>query len=174
MVERPLECSQCKKSADVIYSEIAGKTNITTHMCRDCPVLKQKLYGKPSAEPSQPQEKELCCCKCQTTLASVLMGEPLGCKECYTVFEDILFDQLRETELISPRLKSNPTTPSAPLHIGKTPYSEERTNQSTKLRDLNQSLREALQGENYEEAAWLRDQIHSLTQNKTSQDGIVQ
>lgn len=163
MPERPLECSQCKKCADVIYTEMVGDTATTTEMCRDCPVLKQRLEGKTSTKGTPKKEEGLCCSHCHTSLEAILMGEPLGCKECYFIFQDVLVDQLMETQLISPKLKPNPTSPTPTLHIGKTPFVDEHAENTTRIRDLNESLNEALKGENYEEAAWLRDQINSLT-----------
>ena len=166
MNERPLECSQCKRSADVIYSEMVEDTVATTEMCRDCPVLKLRLQGKTPNEEAPKKDEGLCCSKCHTSLESVLMGEPLGCKECYAIFQEVLIDQLLETQLISPRLKPNPASPVPTLHIGRSPHFDENSQDTSRIRDLNESLNEALSGENYEEAAWLRDQINALTEMK--------
>ncbi|QVL57619.1 MAG: UvrB/UvrC motif-containing protein [Simkaniaceae bacterium] len=163
MPERPIECSQCKKCADVIYTEMVGETTTTTEMCRDCPVLKHKLEGKVPAMGTPKKEEGLCCSHCHTSLESVLMGEALGCKDCYFIFQDVLVDQLMETQLISPRLKPSSASPTPTLHIGKSPFINGKSENSTRIRDLNEALSEALKGENYEEAAWLRDQINSLT-----------
>ena len=166
MSERPLECNQCKRHADVIYSEMVEDIVTTTEMCRDCPVLKLKLQGKTPNAKAPAKEEGLCCSNCHTSLESVLMGEPLGCKECYVIFQDVLIDQLLETQLISPRLKQSPTSPAPTLHIGRSPHCDEKTHNTSRIRDLNESLNEALNGENYEEAAWLRDQINALTEMK--------
>ena len=166
MNERPLECSQCKRSTDVIYSEMVEDTVTTTEMCRDCPVLKLKLQGKTPHKEASKKEDELCCSNCHTSLESILMGGPLGCKKCYAIFQDTLIDQLLETQLISPRLKPSPTSPVPTLHIGKSPHFNEKTQNTSRVRDLNESLNEALSGENYEEAAWLRDQINAITEMK--------
>jgi len=166
MSERPLECSGCKRCADVIYSEMVGETTTITEMCRDCPVLKLKLQGKTPSEKDPKKEEGLCCSNCHTALESILMGEPLGCKECYDTFQDVLVDQLLEIELISPRLKPNPARPVPTLHIGRSPHFNEKTQTTCRIRDLNTSLNEALNAENYEEAAWLRDQINALTEMK--------
>lgn len=168
MPERPLECSQCKKCADVIYTEMVGSIATTTEMCRECPVLKQKLEGKTSSGGAPKKEEGLCCSHCHTSLESILMGKPLGCKECYFIFQDVLVDQLMENQLISLKLKPNPARPTPTLHIGKTPFIDERSENTTRIRSLNEALSEALKGENYEEAAWIRDQINSLT--KASDD----
>ena len=164
MSERPLECSQCKKSTDIIYREMVGEIVTTSAMCRDCPILKQKLGEKNRAKEPLKRENDLCCNNCHTSFESILMGEPLGCKECYTVFQEALVDQLMESQLISPRLKTNPASATPIFHIGKTPHIDEDSLQTNRMHSLNKSLSEALKGENYEEAAWLRDQITALTE----------
>lgn len=92
------------------------------------------------------------------------MGEPLGCKDCYTTFQDVLTKELLESNLISARLTLSPN--NSILHIGKSPDNNASTQSGNRIRDLNESLSEALKGENYEEAAWLRDQINALTEAK--------
>lgn len=163
MTERPLECSQCKKCADVLYTEMMEGTATTLEMCRDCPILKQKLEGRKGTHTTSKKDEGIFCSHCHTSLESVLMGEPLGCQECYHIFQDVLSDQLLETQLISPRLKQNPSRPTPTFHMGKTPFLGKNPDQAHKLRDLNEALSQALKGENYEEAAWIRDQINSLT-----------
>lgn len=162
MEEKPIECSHCKKKADVIYSEMVGNAVTTWQMCRDCPVLQSKLQGKTENVKDTTKEEDLCCSNCHTSLESVLLGEPLGCKECYQVFQEVLIDQLTETDQVSPRLKPSPASQTPTLHIGKSPHIDEKALHSTRMRDLNEALAEALKGENYEEAAWLRDQINAL------------
>jgi len=159
MEERPIECSLCKKRADVIYSEMVGKATTTWQMCRDCPVLKSKLQGSGARGAGAKRERDLCCSSCQTSLESVMMGEPLGCKECYEVFQEVLVNQLTEAELLSPRLKPSPGSKTRTLHIGKSPRMDEKVLGGARIRELNDALTSALKGEDYEEAAWLRDQI---------------
>jgi protein arginine kinase activator len=104
----------------------------TTEMCRDCPVLKLKLEGKTPGGETERKEEGLCCSNCHTPLEAILVGEPLGCKECYAIFQDVLTDQLLESELISPRLNPNPATPIPTLHIGKSPLIDETTEQTSR------------------------------------------
>lgn len=157
MEERPLECSQCKKQTTVTYQEIVGKDITVYHMCTKCPILKQKLEGKqtPRSVKTGQLEKELSCSRCNTTLESVLLGHPLGCAACYEVFQDVLTDQL--SEINSSR---------SILHVGKSPETEPSELSQARLNALNEDLSDALKGENYEQAAWLRDQINSLPREK--------
>lgn len=50
-----------------------------------------------------------------------------------------------------------------PLHMGRLPGQAVEINPALKLLALNQALHETLSHEDYEQAAWLRDQIKELT-----------
>lgn len=164
MSDRPVECSQCKKSAKVIYKEIVGNTITETEMCHDCPVLLKKLQG--TLPEKQEEGKELAgaglyCGHCHTPLETIKMGNPIGCSQCYVVFADVLVQELLMENKLPKSMEA--ARRNQPLHIGKTledPVNIPPT--SNRLTSLNEALNDALQKENYEEAAWLRDQIKEL------------
>lgn len=161
--ERPLECTECKKSIAVRYTEVIGKVITHTIMCADCPQLQMRLHGIPTPKASDSGALAgLCCGNCGTTLDAVRMGNPLGCKVCYEVFEDVLLTELVSANKISARLAS--AKKSTPLHIGRSPGEAKEMSPSLRLLALNEALTETLQQEDYEQAAWLRDQIKELTE----------
>jgi protein arginine kinase activator len=162
--DRPVECGQCKKTITVLYKEIVGATTTCTEMCTGCPILSAKLHGECAKGKPTEKESSLCCGSCGTSAQSIKMGEPLGCGECYAVFGDILLSELLESDAASPSLKKKVglKRPQA-IHIGKSPDNEQNIILSTKLASLNEALNEALKRENYEQAAWIRDQIKALT-----------
>jgi protein arginine kinase activator len=175
MTERPVECSHCKKPIQVIYKDIVDASIICTEMCADCPVFQQKLHGRTpnpkSREGREEKEGGLYCENCRTSLESVKMGNPLGCSECYSVFSDLLISELTNADKIPTRIKKEfPMKKTQPLHVGKTPSKPLTIPASSRLTALNEALNEALKKENYEQAAWLRDQIKDLTEKK-SNDG---
>lgn len=167
MPERPVECSQCKKAIKVTYKEIIDDSTICTEMCFDCPVLQEKLHGETLENKKRDKESGLCCGHCNTSLESVKMGQPLGCNECYAVFGDFLVGELLESDAIPPPLKKKLTAKRMQaIHIGKSPDKTVEFTLSSRLTSLNEALNEALKRENYEQAAWIRDQIKALTENK--------
>lgn len=167
MVERPIECSHCKKPIQVVYKEIVGASIICTEMCADCPILQQKLHGsgqpgKPSGIPGE-KETGLYCGNCHTGLDSVKMGNFLGCSTCYSVFGDLLVNELIAQGRLPPHLIKNlKNKKNIPLHNGKTPENPVVIPPSSRLVTLNEALNDALKRENYEQAAWIRDQIKAL------------
>jgi protein arginine kinase activator len=166
MTERPVECGHCKKQISVVYKEVIGKAVTCQEMCKDCPVLDQKLHGQ--AEPGSPvkwkeEDASLCCANCMTTLKSVKTGNPLGCSNCYSIFGDMLIAELLSQDKLPPRVQKEVSgKASLPIHLGKSPQSTVVIPSSTRLTSLNEALNEALKKENYEQAAWLRDQIKEL------------
>lgn len=168
MVDRPLECSECQRPATVRYTEVVEGHRTELMMCHECPVLHRKLHGSGPQEvkPSGGVDRAagICCGQCGTTLEEVRTGSPLGCSECYEAFADVIVFELVAARRISSRLE---VTPSArvPLHIGRQPGEASVMNPQVKLVALHEALEETLRREDYEQAAWLRDQIKQLEQN---------
>ncbi len=162
--ERHLECSECKKPIVVCYTEIVGKMIYRIGMCADCPILRQKLHGQQSGVLSvqEAQNASLTCGGCGTTADEVMMGAQLGCSLCYEVFEDLIIQELQSTSRILQKMLGLKKV--APLHLGRTPGQKAEVNTASKLLALHQALHETLGREDYEQAAWLRDQIKALTE----------
>jgi protein arginine kinase activator len=163
-LERPLECSECKKPVSVEYTEIVGTQISHTCMCSDCPVLQQHLHGVSSSPEgiSSDIPAGLCCGRCGTTLEAVRMGNPVGCEECYEVFADVLVAEMIGANKVHKKVAPDKTTKSVPIHIGRSPGETAEINPSLRLIALNDALNDVLKREDYEQAAWLRDQIKEL------------
>ena len=164
MKKKPLKCRGCQKSIGVIYIEMIGQSKKSVEMCLDCPILKKKVNGQ-DAQKDRIEEKDPLYCKhCATSLAVVLKRNVIGCSRCYARFEERLTHHLLQTKQVADRCESRLTDPFPILHRGRSPFKSQRSEKRTHIRELKQALSEAIQSENYEEAAWLRDQINSLNQ----------
>ena len=97
------------------------------------------------------------------------MGTPLGCSVCYEVFDDVLLTEMLAAERVPPRLAS--AKKAMPLHLGRSPGEMQEMSPSIKLLALNEALNETLKREDYEQAAWLRDQIKALTEKEEKEGG---
>lgn len=165
-VERPIECTECKRPIAVHYTEIVNNISTHTAMCAECPVLRHRLHGTPQVERSSTKKEGagLACGNCGTTLESIRLGTPLGCEVCYEVFDDVLIPELLAANKIPVRIATNKK--SALVHIGRIPGQVQEINPSLRLLALNEALTEMLKKEDYEQAAWLRDQIKALTDKR--------
>jgi protein arginine kinase activator len=171
MAERPVECTgHCKRPIKIVYKEIVGDAIHVTEMCAECPVYELKLHGQITAgltEGHTEGEAALYCGNCHTNLESVLTGNPLGCVECYAVFADAILSTLLSEEAIPLHLaKTISAKKTQSLHMGKSPHAAMALPASGRLTTLNEALNEALKKENYEQAAWLRDQIKALIEKE--------
>ena len=166
MTDRPVECGHCQKQIKVIYKELNGQTPICSEMCSDCPVLEEKLHGDSDSncfKNKEGEDSKLHCANCLTTLESIRTGNPLGCSNCYAVFGDILIDDLLLQNKVSPCIQRDTQSKRfEKLHIGKSPQKTTSISSEEFLKSLNLELQEALEKENYEHAASLRDQIKDL------------
>lgn len=168
-LERHLECNECKKPVYVCYTEVVGKTTYRVGMCKDCPLLRQKLQGQLHAGDVESGGTGLACGNCGTTADEIKMGALLGCSLCYEVFETLILSELQARGKIAQSKisqKSNGSKKNVPLHLGRAPGQVAEMNPAAKLLSLHQALHETLGREDYEQAAWLRDQIKALTDEK--------
>ncbi len=90
------------------------------------------------------------CPACGFTLEDLQRVRRFGCAECYTTFR----------EDISPMLRG---MHRGTTHVGKVPEGLMALQfKHQRLQDLRSRLEQAIASENYEEAAGIRDEIHTL------------
>lgn len=165
--ERSLECSECRKPIVVRYTEIVGDSIVETSMCADCPLLAKRLYGSQAPLMTGLQISApggLCCGNCGISWEAIKTGNPLGCSDCYEVFGDLILVELTATTKISSKASTHKK--AMPIHIGRAPGESLEISPSLRLLALNEALKETLSREDYEQAAWLRDQIKALTDSE--------
>lgn len=169
--EKSLECSECKKPIAVRYTEIVGDSITETSMCADCPLLAKRLYGSGAPQTFDALSggvTGLCCGNCNMSWEAVKTGNPLGCSDCYEVFGDLILAELATSNKISSKIST--TKKTIPIHIGRSPGENIEISPSLRLLALNEALKEMLSREDYEQAAWLRDQIKALTESERKEE----
>ncbi len=78
----------------------------------------------------------------------------------------MIIAELFNLDKIPPRHANAKKTDS--LHTGRIPGQTQEISSSMRLLALNEALNETIQREDYEQAAWLRDQIKALTDDQQS------
>lgn len=162
------DCEGCKKQATVHMTEISGGKKVEKHYCESCPKLTgEAIAGKMHTPINEllnnfvlahsgagPKETAVSCESCGMTWADFKQGGLLGCENDYSVFE-------KELTAIIQRAHEGATH-----HVGKVPARRASggtivTKKRTNLARLRKELGAAVENEDYERAAALRDQIRA-------------
>ena len=164
-------CDSCKERDAVInLTQVEHDSKVTLHLCEQCAsqkgvetggsVLKSPLggfitaMGKGGAASLVPAQADgLRCESCGSTLKDFREAGRLGCAHCYEAFETHLRDLLRRLHGSSQHLGERYAPPGG---------GEQPADPRAKLLDLKDQLRRAVDNENFELAAELRDRIRVL------------
>jgi len=158
-------CSNCKeKEATVHYTNISGDKKQNVDLCEDCAKSKgmndplgfsfvDELFGLGAAQEIEQAggETGLKCPACGFTQADFKKAGRLGCAECYETFAEPLAGLLK-------------TMHKGTRHVGKVPEGlRQNRDLSDRLKALQKKLAKAIEGEDFEQAAILRDEIKQAT-----------
>jgi protein arginine kinase activator len=162
-----MSCEQCREREAVIHlTQIVNEQVTTLHLCERCAA--EKGVDSPGAQPKTPlgtflaamgQEPEQTqaprsetCARCGGSLQDFRESGRLGCPDCYRSFEVPLRDLLRRLH-------------GSTHHMGER-YAEQGGTAAPVQRpqetDLREQLRLAVETENFELAAELRDRLRVL------------
>ena len=164
-----MQCDICnKKKATVHLTEIIDEQMSELHLCEDCAreksVQMEQQFGLADllagltdfSKPSKEVEKvKLKCPSCGLSYEDFRKVGRLGCSQCYHTFSEHLAVLLKKIH-------------GSGQHSGKTPVkmAESVKEKVTTLQELRSQLHKAIQNENFEEAARIRDKIHELEQKE--------
>lgn len=158
-------CSICKeREATVHLTQITGDKMQKVDLCEEC--SKTKGLNDPAGfnladlllglGASQEIEQagggvEIKCPRCGFTQADFKKAGRLGCPECYKTFAEGLDGLLKSMH-------------KGTRHVGKIPESlRQNRDLSDRLKALQKKLAKAIEDENFEQAAHLRDEIKQMS-----------
>jgi len=164
-LDRVCDGSNCVNPACVHLTQVVDNETSTQYLCRECAQAKgistspgeasqvadfvAQLTG--GGEEQEPGEAPEPCAFCGLSFDDFKETGRLGCPRCYTSFESGLRRLLARIH-------------GADRHVGKVylPPDPGSTHQGVRLDDLRRRLRRAVDSEDFERAAVLRDQIREL------------
>ncbi|HUL02099.1 MAG TPA: UvrB/UvrC motif-containing protein [Gemmatimonadales bacterium] len=161
-------CDSCKERQAVInLTQVEHDSKVTLHLCEQCAqdkgvetgvaVLKSPLggfitaMGKGAANVLPTAADGLRCSSCGATLKDFRESGRLGCAQCYDAFDGHLRDLLRRLHGSSQHVGERYVAPG-----------DSSADPRRQLLDLKEQLRRAVDNENFELAAELRDRIRVL------------
>lgn len=158
-------CCICKeREATVHLTQIAGDKMQKVDLCEECAKTKgvndptgfslaDLLLGLGASQEIEQSSGggELKCPKCNFTQADFKKAGRLGCSECYRTFAEAMEGLLK-------------TMHKGTRHVGKVPEALRQTRDlSDRLKSLQKRLTKAIEEEDFEQAAVLRDEIKQTT-----------
>ena len=160
-------CERCHKNeASVFYEETVNGASRSLSLCRACANELQNtgelsmdtlfslpyegLFGGLFGHAETPRRTEKSCPLCGSTLRQFAKDGKTGCPECYRTFKAELGDTVRSIH------GSTKHTGRAPKRFGQLRENENR------LLDLKAQMKQAIEKEDFELAATLRDRIKVL------------
>jgi len=164
-----MRCQQCEDQEAVVHlTQIVGNEVTTMHLCEKCAADKGIEGGVPATPlaadflasmgkgvgaglPGMEDAPHATCPTCGLTMQELRDLGRLGCVDCYKTFETPLRELLRRlhgsTTHVGERYRPPGATPGVP---------------EAEVAELRERLRLAIDGENFELAAELRDQLRGL------------
>jgi len=160
-------CDACHKNqATVHLTEIINEQMSELHLCEDCAREKSQQmeskfgladllagladFGKSVDQTEQVKVK---CPNCALTYEDFRRIGRLGCSECYNTFKEYLATLLKKIHGSSQHFGKVPKTATSTVKIKK---------ETSILQELRIKLQKAIQTEEFEEAADLRDKIRDF------------
>ena len=160
-----MQCSICKeKPATVHLTQIVGDKMQKLDLCEDCAktkgvndpagfALADLMLGLGASQEidSSPAGAELKCPRCGFSQVDFKKSGRLGCPECYHTFAEGLGGLLK-------------TMHKGTRHVGKAPEALRQSRDTAeRLKSLQKKLAKAIEDENFEQAAQLRDELKQIT-----------
>jgi protein arginine kinase activator len=164
-----MKCDNCNRAATVHLTEIKNGKKLETHLCEQCAAQNEGLTVKSHtpinelltnfvlAHSGLTKEAGTACEHCGITWSEFRQSGLLGCEHDYALFEKDLTPLLQRAH------------EGATHHVGKVPARRGGTGvpakRSVDLTRLQKELKRAVENEDYERAAKLRDQIKAAEAN---------
>jgi len=172
-----MQCSICKeKPATVHLTQIVGEKMQKLDLCEDCAKAKgitdptafaladaDVLFGLGAAQEigQAAGGVELRCPRCGFTQADFKKSGRLGCPECYKTFSEGLSGLLK-------------TMHKGTRHTGKAPEALRASRDNAdRLKVLQKKLAKAIESENFEEAALVRDEIKQMAERAVAPKNLM-
>ncbi len=161
-------CQYCgKREAKIHFTEIKDGKQTEMHICEHCAheknvalafpsLLSHIVKGPGAVSPSESDAVPKTCPKCGLSYADFKSKGRLGCPDCYSSFAAVLVPLLEKVH-------------GAARHGGSTPQRlRGMITANQEARELRKELDEAIEAEEYERAAGLRDQIREILEADNS------
>ncbi|MDX2176251.1 MAG: UvrB/UvrC motif-containing protein [Candidatus Sumerlaeia bacterium] len=152
VAEERLVCQQCAAEHSPYIAKMMAKPTVA-QVLED--LLKQQLAQASQAEAGEDAPAEIeavACAACDLSFVEYKASGMLGCPECYDAFGDPLLEDIRRCQGTDAHVGWAPPAPSAQPDLRR------------KLEAMRSELQDCIENEDFERAAFLRDEIKKTTE----------
>lgn len=146
-------CEKCgKNNATVLYTQIVNGKKSSLNLCSACASGESIFdnFGSLLSFGTRTESRQSVCPCCGMTLSELARKGRMGCGECYKTFRTQAKSMLQKIHGTSVHAEAKAEEVSAP---------EAEKEKKSELDILKDKLKEAIETENYEDAAKIRDEI---------------
>jgi len=164
-------CQNCgKKEATTHIKSIVNGETAETHLCVNCAAHlgysdiftgfgfnPGEFFGNllVNGQKAESETQTLRCSVCSSSFDDIAREGKVGCARCYETFYDLLLPSLQRIH-------------GKAVHTGKVPLKAgERAQMSSRITQLKDALQKAVEQQDYEQAAKLRDEIIDAQKEET-------
>ncbi|RZT00961.1 UvrB/UvrC motif-containing protein [Cuneatibacter caecimuris] len=174
-------CERCgKREATIVLTEVAGGIKTEHKLCSQCASelelgqlfesefpfgkLLSGILGLTGSAEGQTEEamEQVVCPTCGTSYGEFVRGSQFGCADCYNTFGVLMQNNIKKLQGNDAHVGKHPRCQENPGRDFVTGNESGETDPAERLRILKSKLQEALNTENYEDAARYRDEIRAL------------
>jgi protein arginine kinase activator len=158
-----LVCQRCQQAKATVHITDTIPDKVERHLCEDCAEKEGIIIKQQNQTTNEILQKlikhkaavgagdDVTCPQCGMTFREFQLKGQLGCSHDYEVFDKFLTPLIEQAHQ------------GATQHVGKVPTTADETiRKQTGLLRLRRELQDAVEQENYELAARVRDQIQAL------------
>jgi protein arginine kinase activator len=171
---KTIKCHCCEKPATVHLTQIVENKVHKVDLCEECAQDKGVTNPEgfsmadflPTFEDGSSSDGELVCESCGLTQKEFKKNGRLGCASCYDVFKPVLDSMLEGMHAGNRHAGRIPDGFEAPISedpsVFEDPVEPMPRSPEEDIADLEKELTEAIEAEEYEQAAEIRDRIRQL------------
>ena len=147
-------CEECAKNKHIVFSTGLNAFGLDDDSEFSIGKLLSSLFQSPGMD-LKPNTGDQKCSRCGLTFSGFTQMGRFGCSQCYDTFKDQMDPMLRRIH-------------GKTYHVGKVPRrSGGEIRIKNEINRLKRELQEAVNAEEYERAAVIRDQIKEMENNKS-------
>jgi len=146
-------CEKCKKrEAEIEFVEIVEGEKKVKKLCKECAQEEAMGIAKsplPLKKKEEVKEENKICPNCGLSLFNFFKKTKVGCENCYDAFGDSIMKLIQKIH-------------GSTIHKGRRYFPKYKVPREFKIRILERALKDAVEKEEFERAAKLRDILKTL------------